>query len=75
MKKIYSIKLIDEYGECYYHITQLMTLTTRKEFVDKFKGGAPSVKYEVGDVTVIKKSNGEELWIYEETSPTILSKG
>ena len=53
-RTLYTVKLIDEFGEC-YHEEDIVGFAERQKFIKGLSG----------DVTAIVKTSGEELWFYE----------
>ena len=66
MKKLTNFKYMDEYGECYLHETIECTVRGRNDVIRKFINREPYVRTYKEDVMIIQKTNGEELWVYED---------
>lgn len=62
--KQYHIKMIDELGTCYFD--EVITgFRNRQDKIAKWVGSDRFVKLTQGDMYVLIKSSGEELWYYE----------
>lgn len=65
-KKEYVVKFIDELGNC-YHQTTVDGLSKRQETIRKWINGERYNRADIGDVVVVIKQNGEELWAFEQS--------
>lgn len=59
----YTIKHIDEMGDCYLEET-IESIKARNERLREWAGGYPYSTVKTGDITVLSKINGEEVWFY-----------
>ena len=62
--KRYHIKLIDELGDCYFDEI-VVGFRNRQDKIARWIGSDRFVKLTQGDMNVLIKSSGEELWYYE----------
>nr|DAW66503.1 MAG TPA: hypothetical protein [Caudoviricetes sp.] len=62
--KCYHLKLIDELGNCYLDEV-VRGFRNRQSKISKWKGTDRFVKLTQGDMCILIKSSGEELWYYE----------
>ena len=62
--KRYNIKLIDELGNCYFDEI-VVGFRNRQDKIARWIGSDRFVKLTQGDMNVLIKSSGEELWYYE----------
>ena len=63
-RTVYTIKLIDELGDC-YHEEDIQGYAERQKCIKNWLGSSGYSRLAKGDVTVIIKTSGEELWFYE----------
>lgn len=65
-KKVWVLKRIDELGNC-YHTIEISNYVTRNRFIREWIGDdTVYTRTKEGDVDIILKRNGEELWYYED---------
>lgn len=62
--KIYNVKLIDELGNCFYEKLELR-FRDKNRFVKDWLFLDSYTKCTIGDITVFRKDNGQEIWVYE----------
>lgn len=66
IKKKWVLKRIDELGNC-YHTVEVDSYVLRNQFIREWIGDDRNyTRTNEGDVDIILKRNGEELWYYEE---------
>lgn len=63
-RTLYTVKLIDEFGEC-YHEEDIIGFAERQKFIKDWLASSGYSRLVSGDVTAIVKTSGEELWFYE----------
>lgn len=65
--KRYTIKYIDEYGECFQEYNHLRYNDKNRAVKEWLKDtGDHYIRAECGEITQLIKFSGEELWYYEE---------
>lgn len=69
--KVYTIKLMDEYGECYQDTQVPYNKRNLHKCVRDFLKNQSYSRHYIGDVMVIVKSSKEELWAYADERRTI----
>lgn len=62
----YIIKYMDELGNLYSEIEIPKNVRERNRLIREFINGNTYGRFDVGDVLVIAKSTGGELWIFAE---------
>ena len=66
-KTTWVLKRIDEMGNC-YHELEIHSYVQRNSFVREWIGDERNyTRTKEGDVDIILKRNGEELWVFERT--------
>lgn len=61
---VYTVKLIDELGNC-YHEENITGYSDRQKYIKEWLKGDSYSYSNVADVTCVVKVTGEELWYYE----------
>lgn len=69
-RNIYTIKLIDEFGNC-YHEENIVGYIERQKYIKEWLAGLTHSYVQVGDITVVIKTTGEELWYYGAEDTTL----
>lgn len=66
MKRLIIFKYSDELGYCYHEEELLVTQKEKYAIIDEFIGNNKNNcwKTTADDITIIRKSSGEELWVY-----------
>lgn len=63
-QNVYTVKLIDEFGNC-YHEENIVGYLERQNYIKNWLAGLTYSYIHTGDVTAVVKTTGEELWYYD----------
>lgn len=66
--KVWVLKRIDEMGNCYHEVETKSAVQKNKFIREWICGDRNYTRTKEGDVDIILKRNGEELWVFERNN-------